>query len=354
MANSKQEPNSVNNSITDEGDYENAYPGNYQAFDLGYLERGRRPKFTAQELEALVGGVESHKEVILPPGGAVAYQGSLSSSSIRQNSWKDILAKVNSVSEVKRSLPEVVKRWRYLKSRTRVKARRLTKWDKPLSDLQKRILDTVGDIEGSTNGDKENYDEDGWDEVYEIDVGEVEEEEMDYGNQLATKGRIEERPTTMEVHNTHPVTSSVTPGHLMNIGTSQSTVFPSNIPARGKANLPRTRIHQRVSSERAPLFYDGQTDLVDQESNTTVYQTNQRTNSYPDKNNVNITVQSCPCRQDNKGRPSIDEERLTIEKQRLDIERQRLEVEKERLQIERERLQMEKNEKRGKVTEDKS
>lgn len=199
--------------------------------------------------------------------------------------------------------------------------------------------------------DKENYDEDGWDEVYEIDVGEVEEEEMDYGNQLATKGRIEERPTTMEVHNSHPVTSSVTPGHLVNSGTSQSTVFPSNIPARGKANLPRTRIHhQRVSSERAPLFYDGQTDLVDQESNTTVYQTNQRTNSYPDKNNVNITVQSCPCRQD-KGRPSIEEERLTIEKQRLDIERQRLEVEKERLQIERERLQIEK---RGKITEDKS
>lgn len=145
----------IRQRMSEDGEFkDSAYlvDGNYQHFELGYLERGRRPKFTAQELEALVAGVEENKDVILPQGGAMAYQGSLSSSTVRQNSWKDILAKVNAVSEVKRSLPEVVKRWRYLKSRTRVKARRLTKWDKPLNDLQKRILDTVGDIEGPTNG----------------------------------------------------------------------------------------------------------------------------------------------------------------------------------------------------------
>lgn len=348
----------VSSAISDDGDFDNFGSATYPPYEVGYLERGRRPKFSGQELEALVSGVEANKDIILPPNGMASYQGSLSSSAARQNSWKEILAKVNAVSEVKRSLPEVVKRWRYLKSRTRVKARRLTKWDKPLSELQKRILDTVGDIETPSNGDKESneqYEEDGWDEVYEVDVTDVDEvhNEEDaivvYEHQSGQTANptSEARPQTGNITSSSVVTRSSSSRTILPSATSSNppltTVYSTGQPTdvlgerHRLADGPATQYTRSGGSlRRAPQvnqIHTGTNQAYDS------FRAPSISERFPDKNNVNITVQSCTCRHDNP-KKSVEEERLEIEKERLAVEKERLAVEKQRLELEKERLQM--------------
>jgi len=76
----------------------------------------RQPNFSVEEVEVLVGQVESRSRVLFGSFG-----GGLSSA-VKDRAWEEVGNMVSAVSGVKRSVGEIKKKWAVLKSSAKIKA----------------------------------------------------------------------------------------------------------------------------------------------------------------------------------------------------------------------------------------